>query len=96
MGKFSLAVLCGGPSGERGISLNSARSVSDHLDAAGADREVDIRYLYLRDLDEAYPIERAQLYSNTPLDFDFALASRSPLDAEGNAPGWPGSTWCCR
>ncbi|RYE93436.1 MAG: hypothetical protein EOO75_04380, partial [Myxococcales bacterium] len=83
MGKFCLAVLCGGPSGERGISLNSARSVCDHLDAAGADDEVSIRYLYLRDLDEAYPIERAQLYSNTPLDFDFALASSSPLDGEG-------------
>ncbi len=32
-----LALLCGGPSLERGISLNSARSVLDHL---GADTEI--------------------------------------------------------
>lgn len=81
--KFRIAVLCGGPSGERGISLNSARSVCDHLDAAGADDEVEIRYLYFRSLDVAFPIERAQLYSNTPLDFDFKLGRSAPLDAEG-------------
>ena len=28
---LKIAVLCGGPSQERGISLNSARSVIDHL-----------------------------------------------------------------
>ena len=28
---IKIAVLCGGPSLERGISLNSARSVMDHL-----------------------------------------------------------------
>ena len=28
---FQLGIICGGPSGERGISLNSARSVLDHL-----------------------------------------------------------------
>jgi hypothetical protein len=28
---FTIGVICGGPSPERGISLNSARSVLDHL-----------------------------------------------------------------
>ena len=28
---FKLALICGGPSSERGISLNSARSLLDHL-----------------------------------------------------------------
>ena len=32
MSNFSVAVLFGGPSAERGISLNSARSVIDHLE----------------------------------------------------------------
>lgn len=83
MSPFRIAVLCGGPSGERGISLNSARSVCDHLDAAGADKEIEISYLYYRTLDIAFPIKRAQLYSNTPLDFDFKLGQTPPLDAQG-------------
>lgn len=83
MGTFRIVVLCGGPSGERGISLNSARSVCDHLDAAGSDDEIEIRYLYLRDLDQVFPIQRAQLYSNTPLDFDFKLSATPPLDEAG-------------
>src|SRR3989344_820811 len=33
--KISVAILCGGPSLERGISLNSARSVMDHLGSLG-------------------------------------------------------------
>ena len=35
---MKIAVLCGGPSPERGISLNSARSVLDHL--GGDDIEI--------------------------------------------------------
>ena len=30
-GTLRVAIICGGPSAERGISLNSARSVLDHL-----------------------------------------------------------------
>jgi len=30
-GTLRVALICGGPSAERGISLNSARSVLDHL-----------------------------------------------------------------
>lgn len=28
---FKVGIVCGGPSAERGISLNSARSVLDHI-----------------------------------------------------------------
>jgi len=31
-GTLRVALICGGPSAERGISLNSARSVLDHLE----------------------------------------------------------------
>lgn len=31
-GALRVALVCGGPSAERGISLNSARSVLDHLE----------------------------------------------------------------
>ncbi len=64
-----VALLCGGPSLERGISLNSARSVLDHL---GAD--VDIIPIYFDHQKNAHEISCKQLYSNTPSDFDFKLA----------------------
>ncbi|MEK9181442.1 MAG: hypothetical protein AAB786_00250 [Patescibacteria group bacterium] len=64
-----VAVLCGGPSLERGISLNSARSVLDHLGSQG----VDIIPIYFNEQKKPYKISTAQLYSNTPSDFDFKL-----------------------
>lgn len=67
--KFKIAVLCGGPSLERGISLNSARSVMDHLQS----EEVEIVPIYFDHQKNPYQISRAQLYSNTPSDFDFKL-----------------------
>jgi len=69
MKPFRLALLFGGPSAERGISLNSARSVLDHL--SGPDIElVPVFYDW-----EARPhrISPRHLYSNTPADFDFKL-----------------------
>ena len=69
--KVSVAVLCGGPSLERGISLNSARSVLDHLGSLG----VEIVPIYFNEKKTAYKISTAQLYSNTPSDFDFKLAT---------------------
>lgn len=66
---MKIGVLCGGPSLERGISLNSARSVLDHLGGNG----VDIIPFYFDIDNNPYKISPAQLYSNTPLDFDFKL-----------------------
>ncbi|MAP24348.1 MAG: hypothetical protein CMM87_02295 [Rickettsiales bacterium] len=68
-----LAIICGGPSPERGISLNSARSVVDHL--APIIKKIDIFYVS-PDL-QFYHLSPTHLYSNTPLDFDFKLESLS-------------------
>ena len=67
--KIKVAVLCGGPSLERGISLNSARSVLDHLGSQG----VEIVPIYFNEQKKPFKISTAQLYSNTPSDFDFKL-----------------------
>lgn len=68
---LKVGIVCGGPSAERGISLNSARSVLDHIQ--GEDLHVSCYYI---DCDlNAYAISPAQLYSNTPADFDFKLES---------------------
>lgn len=66
----SLALLLGGPSPERGISLNSARSVADHL--VGTDIQLKEVIYFDRRL-RAYSISRSLLYCNTPSDFDFKL-----------------------
>ncbi|HZI72545.1 MAG TPA: hypothetical protein VFD73_00675, partial [Gemmatimonadales bacterium] len=66
----SLALLLGGPSQERGISLNSARSVADHL--VGTDVQLKEVIYFDRRL-RAYSISRSLLYCNTPSDFDFKL-----------------------
>ncbi|KAJ3682882.1 hypothetical protein LUZ60_013109 [Juncus effusus] len=69
--KLRVGLICGGPSAERGISLNSARSVLDHIQ--GEDLIVSCYYV---DPDlNAYAVSPAQLYSNTPADFDFKLES---------------------
>jgi D-alanine--D-alanine ligase len=64
-----IAVICGGPSAERGISLNSARSVMDHLMPLGW----EIVPFYCDTQKNFYRLSRSQLYSNTPSDFDFKL-----------------------
>lgn len=74
-----LAVFCGGPSAERGISLNSARSVMDHLAAAG----FTITPVYCDLQKNFYRLSPSQLYSNTPSDFDFKLhTAAEKLDAD--------------
>lgn len=66
-----VGIVCGGPSAERGISLNSARSVLDHIQ--GEDLIVSCYYI---DCDlNAYAVSPAQMYSNTPADFGFKLES---------------------
>lgn len=72
-----IAVFCGGPSAERGISLNSARSVMDHLTPLG----FEIVPIYGDPHRKFYQLSPSQLYSNTPSDFDFKLAQTAqPLD----------------
>jgi len=75
--KLKIALLSGGPSLERGISLNSARSVCDHLQSD----QIEILPVYFDHLRNPYQISRAQLCSNTPSDFDFKLqSSAKPLN----------------
>lgn len=75
-----VAVLCGGPSLERGISLNSARSVLDHLEGGG----IEIVPVYFDHKRNAYHISTSQLYSNTPSDFDFKLSQTAKtLSSDG-------------
>jgi D-alanine--D-alanine ligase len=73
---MKVAILCGGPSLERGISLNSARSVLDHLSSD----LVEIYPIYFNNKRQAFKVSKAQLYCNTPSDFDFKLdQTASPL-----------------
>ena len=77
---LDLALLCGGPSLERGISMNSARSVLDHLESD----QIKIHPIYFDHQKNAYEISTAQLYSNTPSDFDFKLKrTAKPLTKAG-------------
>ena len=70
---MKIALFTGGPSLERGISLNSARSVLDHL----SDENIEIVPVYFDQKKRAYKISKAQLYSNNPSDFDFELSKYS-------------------
>ncbi|MEI6660386.1 MAG: hypothetical protein WCK91_03110 [bacterium] len=72
-----VALLCGGPSLERGISLNSARSVLDHLGS----ESIEIIPIYFDHTKKPYHISTAELYCNTPSDFDFKLKQKAkPLN----------------
>ncbi|XP_074311865.1 uncharacterized protein LOC141647542 isoform X2 [Silene latifolia] len=71
MSKLRVGLICGGPSLERGISLNSARSLLHHIQ--GDDLEVKCYYIDCQL--NAFAISSSQLYSNTPADFDFKLES---------------------
>jgi len=77
--KLKIGLICGGSSFERGISLNSARSVMDHLESD----EVEIVPIYFDSKRKPYKVSKAQLYSNTPSDFDFKLQqAATPLNEE--------------
>ena len=65
-----LLILCGGPSEERNISLNSARSVYDHLE-----NQFDISVIFINSNLKKFHINGSFLYSNTTSDFDFKLSS---------------------
>ncbi len=70
---MKIALLTGGPSLERGISLNSARSIMDHLFSS----DIEIIPIYFDQKKRAYKISKAELYSNNPSDFDFKLSQSS-------------------
>lgn len=72
---MKIALICGGPSLERGISLNSARSVQSHLEGDG----IEIVPIYFDYKKRPYHISGSQLYSNTPSDFDFKLRETAKL-----------------
>lgn len=72
---FTIGIICGGPSMERGISLNSARSVADHIE----NKNIKIRVFYIDQDKNPYEIDRKQLYSNTPSDFDFKIKTEGKL-----------------
>ena len=73
-----VALICGGPSLERGISLNSARSVMDHLGDV-----MHVVPFYVDQHKNFYQLDPALLYSNTPSDFDFKLMQTTkPLSEE--------------
>ncbi|XP_059296464.1 uncharacterized protein LOC132049613 isoform X1 [Lycium ferocissimum] len=68
---LKVGLICGGPSAERGISLNSARSVLDHIQGD----DLHVSCYYIDSNLNAFAISTAQVYSNTPADFDFKLES---------------------
>jgi D-alanine-D-alanine ligase-like ATP-grasp enzyme len=71
--KKKIAIICGGPSAERGISLNSARSVYDNLDKD----KYEVSLIYFNTKLDAFSISETQIYSNTPMDFDFKQCSKA-------------------
>ena len=74
-----VAVVCGGPSRERGISLNSARTVLDHL---GACEDIEILPFYVDMHKNFHEVTPGQLCCNTPSDFDFKLPDKNRMSAE--------------
>lgn len=70
---FTVGIICGGPSSERGISLNSARTLQDHLNTAHLRTQI----IFVDQQCEFYDIENRHLYSNTPSDFDFKMSEIS-------------------
>lgn len=74
---FKFGIICGGPSLERGISLNSARSLLDHCSDFG----FEISVIFVDQECNFHEISTSQLYSNTPADFDFKLITAGKLIA---------------
>jgi D-alanine--D-alanine ligase len=72
---FRIAIICGGPSLERGISLNSARSLLDHLSS----HSIEVIPYYVDYHKNFYRLSPSQLYCNTPSDFDFKLSDTAAL-----------------
>ncbi|MBD3300722.1 MAG: hypothetical protein GF347_05215 [Candidatus Moranbacteria bacterium] len=67
--KIKIVLLCGGPSPERSISLNSTRSILDNLDK----KIFKISIIYFDLNKNPYQIDSSEIYSNTVSDFEFKI-----------------------
>ena len=66
----TIGIIFGGPGPERGISINSARSLLSHLDPS----IYKAISFFVDQSCEFYQVNNACLLSNTPCDFDFKLS----------------------
>lgn len=74
---LDIGLILGGPSEERGISLNSARSIADHIASIGVTLK---EIVYFNHDCVAFSLDPDLLYCNTPSDFDYELSRRgTPL-----------------
>jgi len=69
---LEVALICGGPSKECNISLNSVRSVYDHMRNMP---DVSANIVFINEDSKKYLIDEKFLYSNTTSDFKFMLHS---------------------
>ena len=76
---MKLVLICGGPSKERDISLNSVRSVFDHLRSMP---DICITVIFLDEAKNCYYINEKYLYSNTISDFEFMLSDKDMISHE--------------
>jgi len=70
---LKVALICGGPSKECNISLNSVRSVYDHMRNMP---QVLAKIVFINEDSKKYLINEKFLYSNTTSDFKFMLHSQ--------------------
>ena len=68
--KIKIGILFGGISNERNVSLNSARSVFDHLSDAD---NTEISLIFVNKKEAFYKIESRYIYSSSSSDFDFKI-----------------------
>jgi len=76
---LKVALICGGPSKECNISLNSVRSVYDHMRKMP---DVSARIVFINEDNKKYLIDEKFLYSNTTSDFKFMLNSHGTCISE--------------
>jgi D-alanine--D-alanine ligase len=67
----SVTILFGGNSPEKGISINSARSLLDHL----REQCQRVNVIFFDDHNRPFLLSANSLYSNTPLDFAFKIST---------------------
>ncbi|MBP3242309.1 MAG: hypothetical protein J6L99_00475 [Ruminococcus sp.] len=76
---LNLVLLCGGPSKERDISLNSVRSVFDHFRTMPG---IGLKVIFFDESLNRYYIDEKFLYSNTTSDFEFMLTENEMISEE--------------